>query len=124
MVDANLCGLYFAVGKSSVLQFDLLVWSPEIEVMWCRRIEEQKYYGNNGGKNPERIEAIGLQDCHSRQNEGEPYGGRQSEPRYGKESDDACEASGQVPRVTIERPRSEVELTAYGLPNRNKNVSD
>src|ERR1700751_2061404 len=115
MVNANLRGLYFAVGKSSVLQFDLLVGSPEIEVMWCRRIEEQKYYGNNGGKNPERIEAIGLQDCHSRQNEGE---------RYGKESDDACKAAGQVPRVTIERPRSEVELTAYCLPDRNKNVSD
>src|ERR1700674_3855053 len=94
VVDANLGAEKLAARKISVLDFDLLIGSPEIEMVRSGRIDEQERRGQDSGGEPDSIATIGLKQRHARQNNGEPYGGRQSQPGHGKECEDAGQTAG------------------------------
>ncbi len=124
VIDANLGAQEFAIRKSFVFEFDLLVRSPEVEVMRSGRIDEQEHHGHKGGGESEGIAAIGLQQRHPGQNDREPYRRGQSQPRHGKKRENPNQAAGEIPRVAIKRARGQFDLAAYGLSDGDKNVGD
>ena len=124
VVDANLSVANFAIGKILVLDFDLLVGSPKVEVVRSGRIEEQERYGQDGSGEPDSIAPVGLQQRHTRQNHGEPDRGWQSQPGHGKECEDAGQTPGQIPGVAVKRAWGQFNLPAYGLSDGNEDVSD
>src|ERR1035437_2373766 len=123
VVDANLGAGKFAVGKILILEFDLLVGSPEVEVVGSGRVDEQDSRGQDGGREPEGVAAVGLQHRHACQNDREPYCRGQRQPGHGEEREDANQTASQIPGVAIQRARGEFDLAAYGLSDGDENVS-
>src|SRR5258708_33028077 len=124
VVDANFGTGEFSIRESSLFHFNLLVRSPEIEVLWSRSVVQQERDRHRGGSQQKSLGTGGCEERHARKDGHKPDRRRQRHPRDSEEGEDAGQTASKIPGISVERARSEFNLAADGLSEGNEDGSD
>src|SRR5262249_46540049 len=115
VIHANFGARKFSVRQRLFFDFNLLVGSPEIEMLQRRGIVQEKSDGQSRGRDQKSLWTGRVEKRHPGQNTDKPDRRRQSKPGHGKKDKDTGQASREIPGISVEWSGSKFNLAAHGL---------
>src|SRR5579864_3180814 len=118
---------HVGTGKISVRvvktgELNLLIWSPQGEMIRRGGIMQQQGHGHDKGAHEQALPGSALQQGKSRQYRTQPEGGRQHQPAHGEEDQNARQAACQIPGISGEGIWRQIHLPADFLTNGHKDA--